>query len=82
MRLTVRDTGVGIPENEQGELFTRFYRSTTASNRAIQGTGLGLTMVRAIAALHGGDVRLSSAHERGTTVSVTLPRQAAAMGVA
>lgn len=73
--LVVTDTGMGIPEAEQDQLFTRFFRSTTATERAIQGTGLGLTIVQAIVALHGGTIEVESSVERGTTVVVRLPRR-------
>jgi signal transduction histidine kinase len=73
--IVVSDTGVGIPEDEQSKLFTRFFRSSTATERAIQGTGLGLTIVKAIVALHGGRIEVESAHQRGTTVTVSLPRK-------
>lgn len=75
--LSVVDTGVGIPEAEQGRLFTRFFRSSTAMEQAVQGTGLGLTIVQAIVALHGGTVELESSTERGTTATVRLPRRRA-----
>lgn len=80
--LVVRDTGVGIPEAEQGQLFTRFYRSPTATKQAVQGTGLGLTIVQAIVALHGGTIEVESAVDRGTTVTVRLPRRPASRQVA
>ncbi len=73
--IVISDTGLGIPEDEQSKLFTRFFRSRTATEHAIQGTGLGLTIVKAIVALHGGRIDVESAPERGTTVTVTLPRQ-------
>jgi PAS domain S-box-containing protein len=73
--IVISDTGMGIPEDEQSKLFTRFFRSSTATERAIQGTGLGLTIVKAIVALHGGRIDVESAHQRGTTVTVSLPRQ-------
>jgi len=73
--IVVSDTGMGIPEDEQSKLFTRFFRSSTATERAIQGTGLGLTIVKAIVALHGGRIEVESAHQRGTTVTVSLPRK-------
>jgi PAS domain S-box-containing protein len=73
--LVVTDTGMGIPEAEQDQLFTRFFRSTTATERAIQGTGLGLTIVQAIVALHGGTIEVESSVDRGTTVVVRLPRR-------
>jgi PAS domain S-box-containing protein len=73
--IVISDNGMGIPEEEQSKLFTRFFRSTTATERAIQGTGLGLTIVKAIVALHGGRIDVESAHQRGTTVTVSLPRR-------
>ncbi|MET0838749.1 MAG: ATP-binding protein, partial [Marmoricola sp.] len=73
--IVISDTGMGIPEDEQPLLFTRFVRSSTATERAIQGTGLGLTIVKAIVALHGGRISVESAQHRGTTVTVTLPRK-------
>jgi hypothetical protein len=71
--LTVRDTGIGIPEAEQGALFEKFFRSSTAQARAIQGTGLGLSIVAAIVGAHGGHVGVRSAHMAGTTFTVRLP---------
>ncbi|WP_344008980.1 ATP-binding protein [Nocardioides lentus] len=75
--LTVRDTGIGIPEGEQARLFTKFFRSSTAQERAIQGTGLGLSIVHSIVAAHGGRILVRSAHLAGTTVAVRLPLQEA-----
>jgi signal transduction histidine kinase len=73
--LVVTDTGIGIPEAEQDQLFSRFFRSTTAIERAIQGTGLGLTIVQAIVALHHGTIDVASHVDRGTRVTVRLPRR-------
>ena len=73
--IVISDTGMGIPEDEQPLLFTRFFRSSTATEHAIQGTGLGLTIVKAIVALHGGRISVESAQHRGTTVTVSLPRK-------
>ena len=72
-RLVVRDTGIGIPEDEQSGLFQKFFRSSTAQSRAIQGTGLGLSIVAAIVAAHGGRITVDSAHLQGTTFTVLLP---------
>ncbi|MBZ5741027.1 ATP-binding protein [Nocardioides mangrovi] len=72
--LVVSDTGIGIPVEEQSELFERFYRSSTAQDRAIQGTGLGLSIVAATVAAHGGRIDVRSAHLEGTTITVRLPR--------
>ena len=71
--LTVRDTGIGIPVDEQGELFQRFFRSSTAQDRQIQGTGLGLSIVAAIVAGHGGRIEVESAHLQGSTFTVRMP---------
>jgi PAS domain S-box-containing protein len=72
-KLTVSDDGIGIPENEQPGLFTRFFRSTTATERAIAGTGLGLNIAYSIVRSHGGDISVVSAPGRGTRVTVNLP---------
>ena len=79
--IVVRDDGMGIAEDEQAKLFTRFFRARSSTEQAIQGTGLGLTIVQAIVALHGGRIRVTSACEQGTTVTVTLPRVALAVPV-
>ncbi|MCW2845168.1 MAG: sensor signal transduction histidine kinase [Nocardioides sp.] len=71
--LVVRDTGIGIPEDEQPGLFQKFFRSSSAQERAIQGTGLGLSIVATIVAAHGGRIGVESAHLKGTTLTVRLP---------
>ena len=72
-QLSVSDTGIGIPQEEQAGLFQRFFRSSTAQQRAIPGTGLGLSIVAAIVAAHGGRIDVRSAHLEGTTFTVRLP---------
>jgi signal transduction histidine kinase len=74
VQVVVRDTGMGIPEAEQDQLFTRFYRSSAATAQAIQGTGLGLTIVKAIVQRHGGDIDVTSSETTGTQVTVRLPK--------
>ena len=71
--ITVRDTGIGIPTDEQGDLFQRFFRSSTAQVRQIQGTGLGLSIVSAIVSGHGGSIDVKSGHMQGSTFTVKLP---------
>ncbi|RBY95808.1 PAS domain-containing sensor histidine kinase [Blastococcus sp. TF02-8] len=71
--LSVADTGMGIPAGEQGELFTRFFRSSTARRNAVPGVGLGLTITKAITTAHGGALDLVSAEGQGTTFTMTLP---------
>lgn len=75
-RLEVSDSGIGIPKAEQGDLFTRFFRSSTAQEHAIPGSGLGLTIVESIVRSHGGKISVASAHMRGATFTVDLPLKA------
>ena len=72
--VSVADSGIGIAEDEQERLFERFYRASSATERAIPGTGLGLAIAKAIVDAHGGSVRVDSALGRGTTFTVELPR--------
>jgi signal transduction histidine kinase len=71
--IEVRDTGVGIPAAEQDRLFERFYRASTATDRAIPGVGLGLTIAKAIVEAHGGTLDFDSIEGAGTTFRVRLP---------
>ena len=71
--LEVADTGVGIPEHEQPSLFTRFYRTAEAHQRAIPGSGLGLSVAHTLVEAHHGELTLRSAPGEGTTVTVRLP---------
>jgi signal transduction histidine kinase len=73
VEVEVADTGIGIPQEEQDQLFERFYRSSVATRQAIPGTGLGLAIVKTIVEAHDGAVRLESHEGRGTTVVVSLP---------
>ena len=71
--LTVRDTGIGIAEDEQERLFERFFRTTEATARAVAGAGLGLTVCKAIVEAHGGRIELTSRAGVGTALRVHLP---------
>ena len=71
--LEIEDTGAGIPPEEQGRLFERFFRSSTAIENAIPGTGLGLTITKAIVERHGGHIEIESRENAGTVVRVSLP---------
>lgn len=71
--IAVSDTGIGIPDEEQQKLFTRFFRASNATKAAIQGTGLGLAITKSIATHHGGTVHLRSREGAGTTIEVRLP---------
>ncbi|MGH3008734.1 MAG: sensor histidine kinase [Gaiellaceae bacterium] len=72
-KVEVADTGIGVPQEEVGQLFSRFYRASSATRRAIPGTGLGLVIARAIVEGHGGSVALESHEGVGTRVTVSLP---------
>ncbi|PQZ54103.1 MULTISPECIES: ATP-binding protein [unclassified Microbacterium] len=69
----ISDTGVGIPEDEQGMLFTRFFRASTATRNAVPGVGLGLTITRAIVLAHGGTMEVTSQEGVGTEFRFVLP---------
>jgi two-component system phosphate regulon sensor histidine kinase PhoR len=75
--LTVADSGIGIPERDQSELFTRFFRASNAVERSIPGTGLGLAIVRTIVDNHSGALTVTSQEGKGTTVTARLPLLAA-----
>jgi signal transduction histidine kinase len=71
--ITVADTGMGIAADELDQLFSRFFRATTATRNAVPGVGLGLVITRAIARAHGGDMGVTSVEGVGTTFRMTLP---------
>jgi PAS domain S-box-containing protein len=74
VELTVSDTGVGIPASELAHVFERFHRVEGSRGRSIEGTGIGLALVRELVALHRGDVRVTSELGRGTTFTVSIPK--------
>ncbi len=71
--VTVRDTGIGIPKDEQGRVFTEFFRAANARASEESGTGLGLRIVQDVVEMHGGTVRVESEENHGTLVTVELP---------
>ena len=73
-RLTVRDTGIGIPSEHQSRVFERFYRVDKSHSKESGGTGLGLSIVKHAVAYHHGTVTLKSEVGRGTEITVRLPR--------
>jgi signal transduction histidine kinase len=73
--IEIEDTGVGIPASEQSRLYERFYRASTATERAIPGVGLGLTIAKAIVEAHGGELGFDSVEGHGTTFRIRLPRR-------
>ncbi len=73
--IEVQDTGVGIPEEERSLLFNRFYRTTHAQTEAVSGSGLGLSIARSIAHLHGARISARSTPGGGATFTVTFEEQ-------
>src|SRR4051794_6406271 len=71
--LTVSDQGLGIPEDDLDRIFERFYRVDPARSRATGGTGLGLAIVKHIVRNHGGEVRVWSSLDAGSTFTLLLP---------
>lgn len=73
VEIYVRDTGIGIPEQELPRLFERFYRVDKARSRELGGTGLGLAIVKHLARAQGGEARVESVLNQGSTFIFTLP---------
>ena len=71
--LTVEDTGIGIPVEDQSRVFERFYRVDKSHSKEIGGTGLGLSIVKHGASLHGAQIHMDSQVGRGTSVQLLFP---------
>lgn len=69
----IKDEGIGIPLEDQKHLFERFYRASNAGN--VQGTGLGLNIVRRYVELTGGEISFMSEYEKGSTFFISIPQQ-------
>ena len=72
--IAVEDHGIGIPEEDQQQLFTRFFRAKNAVSAQFPGTGLGLSIANILVENHGGSIALSSTVGKGSTFTITLPR--------
>lgn len=70
IKLTVRDTGIGIPQAEQERIFERFYRVDKSHSKEIGGTGLGLSIVKHAAIYHNAEIKLKSELGKGTSITV------------
>lgn len=77
VKLIVRDTGIGIDAEELPQIFDRFYQSQGRQGRSSEGLGIGLSLVRELVKLHGGEIEVSSEVDRGTTFTVTIPTEKA-----
>ena len=71
--ISVRDTGVGIAEENQSKIFDRFFRAEDSDIQQVPGTGLGLAIVRSLVEMHGGNITVDSELGAGSTFTFTLP---------
>lgn len=74
LRLTIRDTGIGISDEDLPKVFEKFYQVDPANTGQVRGFGLGLFYARQFIKDHGGDLAIESVRNRGTTVTIVLPR--------
>ncbi len=72
--ISISDTGVGMSAEDKQRVFDRFYRASTARENAVQGIGVGLSIVKSIVDAHGGEITIESEQGRGTTIGLSLPR--------
>ena len=72
VNLTVRDTGIGIPQGEQSRVFERFYRVDKSHSTLVGGTGLGLSIVKHGAAYHDAEIFIDSTEGKGTSVVISF----------
>ncbi|SAK51313.1 sensor kinase/response regulator fusion protein [Caballeronia temeraria] len=73
IEMSVRDSGIGIPEDQLTRVFERFHRVTGAAGRSVEGSGIGLAMVHELVKLHGGMIHVQSTLGEGACFTVTLP---------
>ncbi|MEQ8470875.1 MAG: ATP-binding protein [Marinoscillum sp.] len=73
LKVTVSDTGIGIPENQQDKLFTRFYQVQSSSRRAYSGSGLGLVIAKSLTELMNGTISFTSQEGKGTSFEICVP---------
>ena len=73
--LKVKDTGIGIPEEDRDRIFERFYRVDKSRSRDVGGTGLGLSIVKHAIIIHHGKIELNSSVGEGTEFIITIPNR-------
>jgi two-component system phosphate regulon sensor histidine kinase PhoR len=71
--LSVIDEGPGIPVSERQKIFEKFFRGSSANNRNIRGSGIGLSITRQVAEMHGGEIRVESEVGKGSTFTLRIP---------
>ncbi len=74
VNVSVRDTGIGIPKDQQAYIFSKFYRARNASKEVANGSGLGLFIVKSIIEKHGGTVGFESEEGKGSVFTFSLPK--------
>jgi signal transduction histidine kinase/DNA-binding response OmpR family regulator/ligand-binding sensor domain-containing protein len=73
IKIVVSDTGVGIPERDKNKIFERFYKVINSKTAKMEGTGIGLSIVKDLVDLHHGIIRLESVLDKGSTFEITVP---------
>ncbi|HSE34751.1 MAG TPA: HAMP domain-containing sensor histidine kinase [Candidatus Paceibacterota bacterium] len=73
LHFSVKDAGIGIPQDQQEKIFSRFFRATNAIHMQTDGSGLGLFIAQSVVKRHGGRIWFESAEQTGTTFHVSLP---------
>ncbi|MCQ1534943.1 PAS domain S-box protein [Methanosarcina sp. KYL-1] len=73
IEISVRDSGIGIPEDKQKTIFEPFKQVDSSLSRMYNGTGLGLTIVKKFVEMHGGEIRVKSEVEKGSTFTIIMP---------
>ena len=71
--IRVADTGIGMSPEQVAHIFDRYYRADAEPVRAVPGSGIGLTLVRHIIQAHGGEIRVESVPNAGSTFTIILP---------
>ncbi len=74
IELSVRDTGIGIPQKDTERIFERFYRVDKSHSKKVGGTGLGLSIVKHVCACHNATINVKSIVGKGTTINVVFPK--------
>lgn len=71
--LSVKDNGIGIPEDKLSQIFERFKQVRSVLSRAHEGSGIGLAIVKSLVEMHGGTINVKSKYQEGTEFTISLP---------